>query len=123
VCTGAFALAEAGLLAGRRCTTHWKVVDRMQRRFPATKVVANRLFVRDGNLITSAGVASGIDMALALVEEDHGPLLVARVAREMVVYVRRNGEETPHSITSITVRTCTPACTGSIPMALIRSPS
>jgi transcriptional regulator GlxA family with amidase domain len=92
VCSGAFALAHAGLLDRRSCTTHWKVVDLLQRRHPAARVLRNRLFVRDGGIVTSAGVASGIDMALALLEEDHGPLLVGRVAREMVVYLRRTGE-------------------------------
>jgi transcriptional regulator GlxA family with amidase domain len=91
VCSGAFALARAGLLDGRSCTTHWKVAARLQREHPRARVLQNRLFVRDGRLVTSAGVASGIDMALALIEEDLGPLAVARVARELVVYLRRDG--------------------------------
>jgi len=92
ICSGAFALAHAGLLDGRECTTHWKVADRMQEEFPDIRLVRNRLFVKDGNVVTSAGVASGIDMALALVMDDHGPSVVAKVAREMVVYLRRTGE-------------------------------
>jgi transcriptional regulator GlxA family with amidase domain len=98
ICTGAFALGHAGLLDGRSCTTHWKVAAQLQKWHPASKVLNDRLFVRDGNVITSAGVASGIDMALSLILEDHGPLVVARVARELVVYLRRNGEQTQTSV-------------------------
>jgi transcriptional regulator GlxA family with amidase domain len=98
VCSGAFALAQAGLLDGRRCTTHWKVTARLRSRYPRARVVENRLFVDDGGVVTSAGVASGIDMALALVEEDHGPIVVSRVAREMVVYLRRSGDEEQRSV-------------------------
>ena len=98
ICSGAFALARAGLLDGRSCTTHWKLVARLRRERPRARVLDNRLFVEDGGVITSAGVASGIDMALALVELDHGPQLVARVAREMVVYLRRAGEHDQLSI-------------------------
>jgi transcriptional regulator GlxA family with amidase domain len=86
------------LLDGRQCTTHWKVADLLQTRHPAARVIRDRLFVRDGRLITSAGITSGIDMALSMVEEDHGPALVARVAREMVVYMRRSGESTQASV-------------------------
>ena len=67
ICTGAWVLAHAGLLDDRECTTHWKIVDRMQQRFPRARVLGNRLFVRDGGVITSAGMCSGIDMALSLV--------------------------------------------------------
>ena len=98
ICTGAFALAHAGLLDGRQCATHWRLGERLQRRYPATKVVDDRLFVRDGPLITSAGVTSGIDMALSLVQEAHGPRVVAGVAREMVVYLRRDGEQRQTSV-------------------------
>lgn len=91
VCSGAIALARAGLLDGRQCTTHWKVVESLRRLRPSARVLDNRLFVRDGAIVTSAGVASGIDMALALIEADHGPLVTARVAREMVVWMRRSG--------------------------------
>jgi transcriptional regulator GlxA family with amidase domain len=98
VCSGAFALARAGLLDGRRCTTHWKLVERLQRQYPKALVLDNRLFVEDQGVVSSAGVASGIDMALALVELDHGPLVVARVAREMVVYLRRSGEQEQRSV-------------------------
>ena len=97
VCSGAFALAKAGLLDGRRCTTHWKVVERLRAWCPTANVLENRLFVLDGNLVTSAGEASGIDMTLALIEHDYGPRIAALVAREMVVYLRRSGESAQRS--------------------------
>src|SRR6185436_5971149 len=79
-------------------TTHWKRLRELQEAFPRARVVADRLFVRDGNVTSSAGIASGIDMALALVDEHHGPVLAARVAREMVVYMRRDGAQGQGSI-------------------------
>jgi transcriptional regulator GlxA family with amidase domain len=98
ICTGAFALAKAGLLDGRKCTTHWELVDRLRAEYPRAEVLDDRLFVEDGNLMTSAGIASGIDLALALVEQDHGPLMAARVAREVVVYLRRSGDQDQRSV-------------------------
>lgn len=98
VCTGAFALGEAGLLDGRQCTTHWTRLADLESRFPRARVLMNRLFVEDGRITTSAGIASGIDMALALVERRHGPLVAAAAAREMVVYVRRDGSHRQQSI-------------------------
>jgi transcriptional regulator GlxA family with amidase domain len=98
VCTGSFILGEAGLLDGRNCTTHWSRVKSLQRRFPRARVLADRLFVADGMIITSAGIASGIDMALALIEQKHGPLIAAQVAREMVVYLRRDGSQEQTSV-------------------------
>lgn len=98
ICTGAFVLGQAGLLDHRDCTTHWKVIDRLGREFPAARVLGNRLFVKAGRVITSAGVASGIDMALSLVEDDHGPETAARVAREIVIYLRREGSSEQSSI-------------------------
>jgi transcriptional regulator GlxA family with amidase domain len=98
VCSGAFALAQAGLLDGRRCTTHWKMADRLRAEYPRARLMEDGLYVEDGGIITCAGVASGIDLALALVEEDHGPILVSQVAREMVVYLRRSGEEEQCSV-------------------------
>lgn len=92
ICSGAFVLARAGLLDGRRCTTHWKLVERLQREAPRSEVLPARLYVEDRGVVTSAGVAAGIDLALALVERDQGPLVAGRTAREMVVYVRRAGE-------------------------------
>ncbi len=98
ICTGAFILAHAGLLDRRECTTHWKIADRLERDYPLVTVIKNRLFVKDGRIITSAGVASGIDTALSLVEDDFDPLMAARVAREIVVYMRRDGGTTQSSI-------------------------
>ncbi|MEO3746253.1 DJ-1/PfpI family protein [Plantactinospora sp. B5E13] len=93
VCSGAFALADAGLLAGRRCTTHHDLQERLARRHPSATVVRDVLYVEDQRVITSAGIASGIDLSLHLLAVRHGPGFAARVAREMVVYARRNGDE------------------------------
>jgi transcriptional regulator GlxA family with amidase domain len=93
VCVGAFALGHAGLLDGRACTTHWKRVDELARRFPRARVQPDRLYIFDGRIVTSAGIAAGVDMALALVELHHGPKLAASVARNMVIHVRRSGSE------------------------------
>lgn len=98
ICTGAFVLGRAGLLAGRHCTTHWTRVEDLQAGFPAARVLTNRLFVEDGPVTTSAGIASGIDMALSMVERRHGPLVAAAAAREMVVYLRRDGSHHQQSI-------------------------
>jgi transcriptional regulator GlxA family with amidase domain len=98
VCTGTFILGEAGLLDGRRCTTHWKRVRELQRRFPRALVVGERLFVEDGPIASSAGIAAGIDMALAFLEQDGGPVLASQVAREMVVYLRRDGSHAQESV-------------------------
>lgn len=92
VCSGAFALGQAGLLDGRRCTTHHELQDELERRFPAATVLRDRLFTGDGRVVTSAGIASGIDLALHLVATRHGPAVAARIARVMVVYARRGGE-------------------------------
>lgn len=91
VCVGAFALAAAGLLDGRSATTHWKHVDELQRTFPRVLVEPNRLFVIHDRIATSAGVASGVDLALVLVERDYGSRIAAIAARELVVTVRRPG--------------------------------
>ncbi|MEO3974617.1 DJ-1/PfpI family protein [Streptomyces sp. CAU 1734] len=93
VCGGAEALGRAGLLDGRRCTTHHDVQDELARRHPRAVVVRDVLFTADDRVITSAGVASGIDLALHLVAARHGPATAARVARDMVVHTRRNGHE------------------------------
>ncbi len=94
VCTGSFVLAETGLLDGRSCTTHWRYLDRFTARFPKTQAIGNRLFVEQDHIYTSAGVTSGIDLALYLVEQLFGSDLALRVAREVVIYFRR-GEEDP----------------------------
>ncbi len=98
VCTGAFTLARAGLLDGRECTTHWKYTERLQREYPCLKVLTNRLFVKSDHVYSSAGVTTGLDMALFLLEERHGPEFAYRVARELVVYIRRDGSESQESI-------------------------
>jgi transcriptional regulator GlxA family with amidase domain len=98
VCTGAFILGEAGLLEGRRCTTHWSRTSELARRFPSARVLEDRLYVTDGDVTTSAGIASGIDMALAFIEQADGPLVAAEVAREMVVYLRRDGASGQRSV-------------------------
>ncbi|MBC2875050.1 MULTISPECIES: GlxA family transcriptional regulator [Streptomyces] len=97
ICAGADALGRAGLLDGRRCTTHHDVQDALARRYPKAQVVRDVLYVTDGRLITSAGIASGIDLALHLVALRHGAATAARVAREMVVFARRNGDDQQHS--------------------------
>jgi len=93
VCSGADALGRAGLLDGRRCTTHHDVQDELALRYPRATVIRDVLYVVDRRVVTSAGIASGIDLALHLVSVAHGPAAAARVAREMVVYARRNGDE------------------------------
>jgi transcriptional regulator GlxA family with amidase domain len=93
VCAGADALGRAGLLDGRRCTTHHDIQDELARRYPRATVVRDVLYVVDGRVATSAGIASGIDLALHLIAARDGPATAARVAREMVVYARRNGDE------------------------------
>jgi transcriptional regulator GlxA family with amidase domain len=93
VCSGAFALGYAGLLRGRRATTHHDLTEALAERFPDTHVVRDVLYVTDGRVISSAGIASGVDLALHVISVRHGPELAARIARQMVVYARRNGDE------------------------------
>ncbi len=97
VCTGIYGLAATGLLDGRRVTTHWRYARDVAARFPKLRVDPNPLFVQDGNFYTSAGVTAGIDLALALVEEDYGSKVALRVAREMVVYLKRSGGQEQYS--------------------------
>ncbi|HYS38086.1 MAG TPA: GlxA family transcriptional regulator [Pseudonocardiaceae bacterium] len=97
VCTGAFLLAEAGLLKGRRVTTHWRQCELLAQRYPDIDVDPEPIFVRDGHIATSAGVTSGIDLALALVEEDVGRDIALAVARDLVVFLRRPGNQTQFS--------------------------
>jgi transcriptional regulator GlxA family with amidase domain len=99
VCSGSFILAEAGLLDGRRATTHWAGVSLMTRRYPRITVEPDAIFVRDGTVYTSAGVTAGIDLALALVEEDLGRGLALAVARELVVFLKRPGGQAQFSAT------------------------
>jgi transcriptional regulator GlxA family with amidase domain len=98
VCTGTFVLGEAGLLDGRECTTHWKRVRELQKKYPRARVLSERLFVTSGNITSSAGIVSGIDMSLALIEQHHGAMMTSRVAREMVVYMRRDGHQKQESV-------------------------
>jgi transcriptional regulator GlxA family with amidase domain len=97
ICTGAFLLAEAGLLDGRRATTHWKYAEEMAARFPKVSVDPDPIFVKDGNIYTSAGVTAGMDLALALVEEDLGGAMALRVARMLVLFLRRPGGQAQFS--------------------------
>jgi transcriptional regulator GlxA family with amidase domain len=97
VCTGAFLLARAGLLAGRRVTTHWAYAEALQRQFPGVHVDPEPIYVRDGCVVTSAGVTAGIDLALALVEEDIGREAALDVARHLVVFLRRPGGQAQFS--------------------------
>lgn len=91
VCSGAFLLAAAGLLDGRRATTHWAVADRLAREYPSVSVDKDALYVRDGRVRTAAGVTAGMDLALALVEEDLGREMALRVSRQLVMFFKRPG--------------------------------
>ena len=91
VCTGIFGVAPTGLLNGRRVTTHWRFAAELAARHPELRIDANALYIRDGKFYTSAGVTAGIDLSLALIEEDFGPQVALAVARELVVYVKRPG--------------------------------
>jgi transcriptional regulator GlxA family with amidase domain len=97
ICTGAFVLAEAGLLDGRRATTHWAFARNMQARFPAIKLQEDKIFIIDGSVWTSAGMTSCIDLCLAMVESDLGGDVARDVARKMVVYHRRTGGQSQFS--------------------------
>ncbi|WP_043110303.1 GlxA family transcriptional regulator [Polycyclovorans algicola] len=97
VCVGAFILAAAGLLDGRRATTHWRYAADLQARYPRVRVNGDRIFTRDGAIWTSAGITAGIDLALALIEDDLGKDIANAVARLLVVYHRRAGGQMQHS--------------------------
>lgn len=97
VCTGAFILAEAGLLDGKRAVTHWESCARLAERYPRVAVDKDPIFVRERNVYTSAGVTAGMDLALALVEQDHGPQLARQVARELVLFLKRPGGQSQFS--------------------------
>lgn len=91
VCTGTFGLAATGLLNGRRVTTHWRQAKELAQRFPQLKVDPNALYLKDGKFYTCAGITAGIDLSLALIEEDFGPRVALSVARELIVYFKRPG--------------------------------
>jgi transcriptional regulator GlxA family with amidase domain len=97
VCTGAFVLAEAGLLDGRQATTHWLHARDLQKQFPKVKLNEDRIFVNDGPIWTSAGMTAGLDLGLALIESDLGPELAKAVARKLVIYHRRGGGQSQFS--------------------------
>jgi transcriptional regulator GlxA family with amidase domain len=97
VCSGAFVLAAAGLLDGREATTHWMVADDFRQRFPRVRLVADAIYTRDGRFSTSAGVTAGIDLALALVEEDFGLHTAVEVSRHLLIYFRRPGSQSQFS--------------------------
>lgn len=98
VCTGAFLLAAAGLLDGRRAVTHWAYCDRLAAAYPAVRVEPDPIFLYDGGIWTSAGVTAGMDLALALVEEDHGRALALEVARDLVLFLKRPGGQAQFSV-------------------------
>jgi len=97
VCAGAFVLAAAGVLDGRQATTHWELADLLAQRYPQISVDGDRIFTQDGNIWTSAGVSAGVDLALAMVEEDHGHALALEIARRMVLFMRRGAGQSQFS--------------------------
>lgn len=97
ICTGAFILAEAGLLDGRRATTHWMNTEQLGRDYPSIQVEPDSIFVKDGNVATSAGATAGLDLALSLIEDDFGKKLALSVARRLVLYLKRPGGQTQFS--------------------------
>lgn len=97
VCNGVFLLAHAGLVAGREITTHWDHAERLSMQFPDANVRPDKIFVRDGNLFTCGGVSAGIDLCLALIAEDWGHELAMKVAKRLIVYIRRDGGQSQYS--------------------------
>ncbi|WP_067832237.1 GlxA family transcriptional regulator [Actinomadura kijaniata] len=97
VCSGAFVLAALGLLDGRRATTHWRHAGTLARRYPRVRVEPDALYIRDGRYVTSAGISAGIDLALGLVEDDHGADVARDIARELVVFMQRPGGQSQFS--------------------------
>lgn len=97
ICVGTYALAEAGILDGKQATTHWEHSQAFQQKYPQIKVDTDPFYTRDGNVYSSGGVASGIDLSLALVEEDHGRDIALKVARKLVIYLKRTGYQSQFS--------------------------
>lgn len=97
VCTGSFFLAEAGILTGKKATTHWDKCTVLSNKYPDILVDSNPIFIKDGNIYTSAGISSGMDLALALVEEDFGKSPALEVAKQMVLYLKRPGSQSQYS--------------------------
>ncbi|MES2162009.1 MAG: GlxA family transcriptional regulator [Pseudomonadota bacterium] len=98
VCTGAFLLAAAGQLDGKRATTHWEWVDRLQSQYPGINIDADKIFIRDGSVWSSAGVSAGIDLTLALIEEDYGHHVAIETARQLVMFIKRTGGQSQFSV-------------------------
>lgn len=98
VCTGAYLVALAGLLDGKECTTHWKYLEDFKTRFPKAHLLSDRLITHDGNLYSSAGVSSGIDLALYLLEELFGAVFASKIAKEVVIYLRRTENDPQLSV-------------------------
>ncbi|MEJ8825320.1 helix-turn-helix domain-containing protein [Variovorax humicola] len=109
ICVGAFALAEAGLLDGRRATTHWAMANRLAERYPAVQVDPNPIWVKHGNLYTSAGITAGIDLALALVGEDLGNSVALELAKGLVLFLRRPGGQAQFSVSLQAQKRMSPA--------------
>lgn len=97
ICNGVFLLGHAGLLDGREVTTHWSHAERLSKQFPDANIRPDRIFIRDGNLFTCGGVTAGIDLCLALVAEDWGHELALKVAKRLIVYIRRDGGQSQYS--------------------------
>ena len=97
ICAGAFVLAKAGILDGRRATTHWMVCDKLAKLYPEVKVETDPIFVKDGNVYTSAGISTGMDLSLAMVEEDFGRDMAVAVARRLVLFLKRPGNQSQFS--------------------------
>lgn len=121
-CTGAFLLAHAGLLDGRRATTHWEYADRLSAEFPDIRIESDRIFVRDGPVFCSAGVTAAIDLAFALIEEDHGRALALWVARRLVVFLKRPGGQSQFSA-ALTAQVSTTSPIDRIRLHILENPN
>lgn len=97
ICAGAFILAEAGILDGRRATTHWRVCEKLAKHYPTIQVESDPIFIKDDNVYTSAGISTGMDLSLAMVEEDFGRDVAVSVARQLVLYLKRPGNQSQFS--------------------------
>lgn len=98
ICTGAFLLAKSGLLDHKECTTHWRFIDKLKMTFPLVKPQKNKVFIKSENIYSSAGITTGIDLALFLIEERHGKSIALKIAKELVVYIRRKGTDDQDSV-------------------------
>lgn len=121
ICTGTFLLAHAGLLSGRRVTTHWQYAERLAGEYPDIQVEPDRIFVHDGPIFSSAGVAAAIDLAFSLIEEDHGRALALWVARRLVVSLKRTGGQSQFSAT-LTAQTATASPADKIRLHILENP-